>query len=153
MPQLNRSIQRLFRLWPLALLLGLSLFPFGWLGERWPRFGIWLGETFRGAWGHGIAHFGIFFVIGLTLLWTFPRLRSHLGLFLLVGLALGVAQEGIQLVYKQRPLVWDELRDLVVDQLGMVAAYGGARLLSRGDRPRIAPDQTPASPSDPATRA
>lgn len=157
MARMNRSTRQILRLLPLALLLGFSLFPFGWLGERWPRFGIWLGQTFSGDWGHGIAHFGIFFVIGLTLLGMFPTLRSRLGIFLLIGLGLGIAQEGIQLIYKQRPLVWDELRDLVVDLIGMLAAYGGARVLNRGDHFRDPQDKdtqthTQVPQSDPVTR-
>ncbi len=134
---LNRSTRHLLRLWPLGILLSLCLFPFGWLGERWPRFGIWLGQTFHGPLGHGIAHFGIFLIIGLLLLGFFPRLRSQFGLFLLLGLGLGIAQEGIQLLYKQRPLVWDELRDLIVDLGGMIAAYG----LFKGGRWILGRDQ------------
>jgi len=157
MARINRFTRQILRLLPLVLLLCLSLFPFGWLGERWPRFGIWLGQTFRGDWGHGIAHFGIFFAIGLTLLWMFPVLRSRLGILLLIGLALGIAQEGVQLIYKQRPLVWDELRDLVVDQIGMLAAYGEFRVLNRSDPFRDPQDKDPQDhtqvpQSDPITR-
>lgn len=123
MPILNRSTQQLLRLWPLGLILCLSLFPFGWLGERWPRFGLWLGSAIQGDLAHGIAHFGIFLMIGLTVLSLFPTLRSRLGLFLILGLGLGIAQEGIQLLYKQRSLVLDEFRDLMVDLAGMTLAY------------------------------
>lgn len=135
---LNRSTQQLLRLWPLGIFLVISLFPFGWLGEQWPWFGLWLGQTLRGPLGHGIAHFSLFLLLGLLLLWFFPRLRSRLGLSLLLGLGLGIAQEGIQLLYKQRPLVWDELRDLVVDLVGMIAAYGlfaGMRSCTKRHKP------------------
>lgn len=123
MPILNRSNRQLLQLWPLGLILCFSLFPFGWLGERWPRFGLWLGSTLGGDLAHGIAHFGLFLMIGLTFLSLFPALRSRLGLFLILGLGLGITQEGIQLLYKQRPLVLDEFRDLMVDLGGMTMAY------------------------------
>jgi hypothetical protein len=124
------------RLWPLLALLALALFPFGWLGEVWPIFGQLLGVGFSTVLAHAIAHSGIFFLIGVALLVIFPKLRQRPWRFLAIILAAGIIQEGIQLAYKQRPIEFDELRDLVTDLIGAIAALTLVRVAARLRRTR-----------------
>jgi glycopeptide antibiotics resistance protein len=107
----------------LALALLLVLFPFGWLGEQWPAFGFWIDWLFATELAHAIGHGCIFFGLGLLLLWLFPWLRTRPPLYLGITLLAAIGQEGIQLSYKQRALVFDDLRDLLVDLLGSILAF------------------------------
>lgn len=118
----------LTRLWPLLGLLILILFPFGWLGEQWPPFGRVLNVVFATTGEHAIGHSILFGLLGLGLLSVFPRLRARLGLYLALLLAAGVGQEMFQLLYKNRPLVFDDFRDLVVDLTAALAAFLAVRL-------------------------
>jgi glycopeptide antibiotics resistance protein len=104
---------------PLAFL---ALFPVGWLGEVYRPFGDALGGL-NSVEAHAIGHIGIFFVLGVALLAALPALRRRPLLFFAIMLLVALGQEGFQLMYKQRPLVFDELRDLVTDVIGMVAAW------------------------------
>ena len=116
------------RFWPLLLLLALVLFPFGWLGEQIPGFGLFLGWLFASAREHAIGHTLLFLLLGLAALFTFPGLARrpwhYLGLMLLVA----IFQEGFQLLYKARPLVFDDFRDLVTDMIGSLLALGLIRV-------------------------
>lgn len=129
MNQIADKALSLRRLWPLLALLALAFFPFGWLGEIWPIFGRLLGMAFSGVMVHAIAHSLIFCLIGLALLAIFPSLRQRPWTFLAIILAAGMVQEAVQLLYKQRPIEFDELRDLITDLIGALAAraiYGAA---------------------------
>ena len=116
------------RFWPLLLLLALVLFPFGWLGEQIPGFGLFLGWLFASAREHAIGHTLLFLLLGLAALFPFPGLARrpwhYLGLMLLVA----IFQEGFQLLYKARPLVFDDFRDLVTDMIGSLLALGLIRV-------------------------
>jgi hypothetical protein len=127
----TRLLSTLKRAWPLLPILVLTLFPFGWLGRACPLFGYWFNRFFHGVWVHAIAHFGIFLSLGLTLLLLFPRLLDRPKRYIGLAIWAGVAQEIIQLAYKQRPLVFDEFWDLWIDLLGLLAAYGLMRLWPR----------------------
>ena len=115
-----------------ALFVGAALFPYGWLADQWPAFGAGFNAVFGSELGHLIGHSGIFFGAGLGLLWVAPTLRARLPLFLALILGLGVAQEGIQLVYKGFAPGRAELFDLCTD----VAAGFLAWLLVRALRSR-----------------
>ncbi len=117
-------MSRLGRAWPLALGLLVIVFPFGWLGEIWPAFGVALGSIFRGLWGHMAGHFLLFFMVGIVLLQSLPWLRTHFRDYLLLALGVGLVQELIQLAYKQRPVLVDDVRDVLVDLIGAGVAFG-----------------------------
>lgn len=119
------------RLWPLLVLLALAFFPFGWLGEVWPIFGWLLGVAFSTVLAHAIVHSLIFCLIGLALLAVFPSLRQRPWSFLAIILAAGMVQEAVQLIYKQRPIEFDELRDLITDLIGALAALTIVRAAAR----------------------
>src|SRR5262245_20035300 len=107
----------------LAAVLGLVLFPLGWLGEVWRPFGQVIDWLFPTAWEHAIGHASLFCLLGLLALAAIPALRRrpwrYLGLLLLAG----VGQEAFQLLYKQRLLVFDDTRDLVTDLAGLLLAF------------------------------
>ncbi len=113
----------LLRVWPLLGLLALILFPFGWLGEQWPPFGRVLNGVFATNGEHAVSHSILFGLLGMVLLSLFPLLRARLGLYLGLLLAAGVGQEAFQLLYKNRPLVFDDFRDLAVDLTAALAVF------------------------------
>jgi hypothetical protein len=121
-------LQRVTRLWPLLVLGGLVLFPFGWLGEVWPPFGRVLDWVFATNREHAAGHSIMFALLGLVLLTVFPFLQARLGLYLGAILAAGVGQETFQLLYKARPLVFDDFRDLAVDLTAALLVFLAVRL-------------------------
>lgn len=118
----------LLRMAPLAALLALILFPFEWLGALWPAFGHLLDHTFATETEHAIGHATLFAILGLLALTLLPALRQrswhYFGLLLLTGLG----QEGFQLLFKRRPPAYDDVRDLLVDLLGLTLAFVLVRL-------------------------
>ncbi|MEN9938273.1 MAG: hypothetical protein RLZZ387_4852 [Chloroflexota bacterium] len=114
--------------WVLPLVF-FTLFPIGWLGEVYRPVGRVLDNHFGSVTAHAVAHALIFFLLGLALLGAFPVLRARPLLFFGVVLLFALGQEGLQLLYKQRPLVYDDFRDLVVDGTGAAAAYALFRAL------------------------
>jgi len=108
---------------PLLGLLALTLFPFGWLSQRWPAFGRWVDQVFSTDGWHAIGHTALFCLLGLTALAVLPHLRArpvrYLGMLLLVG----VGQECFQMLYKGRLLLFDNGRDLLTDLVGLLVAF------------------------------
>jgi hypothetical protein len=121
-------LERVKRLWPLLALGGLVLFPFGWLGEVWPPFGRVLDWGFATKREHAVGHSIMFGLLGLLLLTVFPLLQARLGLYLGAILAAGIGQETFQLLYKNRPLVFDDFRDLAVDLTAALLVFLAVRL-------------------------
>src|SRR5689334_3359637 len=108
-------MQGLGRAWPLLAVLALILFPFGWLGEVWPAFGQVLGVVFATARQHAVGHSILFVLLGLAGLLVWPALQRRPGRYLGLALLAASGQESLQLLYKQRPLVYDDYRDVAVD--------------------------------------
>lgn len=106
----------------LPLLLLLTLFPVGWLTTLSPTFDTVMGWLFGTVEAHAIAHATIFLSLGLALLAIVPALRRHPWRYVALMLVFGVAQEALQLLYKQRPIEFDEFRDLGTDAVGFVVA-------------------------------
>ena len=126
------SIARLIaRFASLFVVLALALFPFGWLGKVWPTFGFALNWVFATAREHAIGHGTIFFLLGVLTLTTFPALRTRFGLYLGTTFLISLGQEMVQLLYKQRPIVFDDGRDLLTDLIGLIAAFGMVWLAQR----------------------
>lgn len=108
---------------PLLVLLALIVFPFEWLGLHWHALGWLITHTFPSDTQHAIGHATLFALLGGMALATFPSLRALPWRYALLTLA-GVAQEAAQLLFKQRPLAFDDGRDLVVDAVGLAIAWG-----------------------------
>lgn len=108
---------------PVALLLGFLWFPFDWLSETWPAFGIPFRQVFRNAHDHFIGHTAFFLVIGLAILAEVPALRRKpLWYFAgLVGAAL--VQEAIQALFRGVMPRWSDGNALKGDALGGTIAY------------------------------
>jgi hypothetical protein len=122
------------RLAPLLILLGVVLFPFEGLAARYPALDDVLGRAFPTDWHHAIGHATLFALLGFTTLLAIPALgrrpARYFGLLVLAGLG----QELFQLAFKQRPPVFDDARDLVVDLFGLGLAFGVVWLLSHRDK-------------------
>lgn len=121
----QKSFVRLLKYFgPIIIILALVLFPFGWLGEQIPAFGLFLGWLFATAREHAIGHSLLFLLLGLALLLSFPTLAKrpwrYAGLMLLVA----IFQECFQLLYKARPIVFDDMRDIATDLIGAALALG-----------------------------
>ena len=111
------------QLMPLLVMLALTLFPFGWLGELWPAFGRGLDLVFSNDGRHAVGHAALFCLLGSAALAVFPCLYArpvrYLGMLLLAG----VGQEFFQMLYKGRLLLFDDGRDLLTDLAGIVVAF------------------------------
>lgn len=119
------------RLLTLALaLVGLAIFPFGWLSSVWPAFAVGFEAAFASEWGHRLGHAGVFAVVGAALLWTAPPLRRRPLIYAAMILSVGLAQEGAQLAYKARPPGGAELFDLATDLAAGLAIRAAAAALT-----------------------
>jgi len=105
------------------LLLGLILFPFGWLGQRWPAFGRVLDQVFSTDGRHAVGHAMLFCLLGLAALLVLPQIRTRPVRYLSMLLLVGVGQELFQMLYKGRLLLFDDGRDLLTDLAGIVVAF------------------------------
>ena len=108
---------------PLLVLLALTLFPFGWLGQIWPAFGQRIDQLFSTDGWHAIGHAALFCLLGLTTLAIRPQLRARPGRYLGMLLLVGVGQEFFQMLYKGRLLLFDDGRDLLTDLAGLLVAF------------------------------
>src|SRR2546423_12520822 len=64
--------------WPVLILLGILWFPFDWLSEVWPAFGIPFRQVFHNAHDHFVGHTIFFFIVGMLILSMIPILRRRL---------------------------------------------------------------------------
>jgi hypothetical protein len=110
------------RFLPFIILIGLVLFPWGWLGQEWPPAGAVIDFLFANAKEHAVGHATIFFLFGTALLLTFHFFQRHIWLFFGVMLAGAVGQELFQAIYKQYIDWFDTPRDIVTDFVGVIAA-------------------------------
>jgi hypothetical protein len=115
----------------------LVFFPFGWLADISSRARSVVWGMFGSERMHWIGHFGIFFLLGLTLLYVFPRLRQSPIWYGLIILISGIGQEFFQLLYKQRDIAFDDFKDLAIDLVGAFVAFGLVWLWQKLRKPKI----------------
>lgn len=108
----------------LIVLLAIALFPFGWLAEVWPLFDRFTGFLFASEAAHAVGHSLIFALIGTALLVAFPALRGRFGLYMLIIGLVGIGQESFQLLYKNRPVVLNDVTDLGTDLVAAGVVWG-----------------------------
>lgn len=110
--------------WPLAVGLAVVMFPFDWLSEAWPAFGVVFDKVFVTARDHAIGHTTLFFLLGMLALLSLARLKLHPLIYqgLLAPIALG--QEALQSIFKQEAPRIGDGRDLFFDLLGWSLALG-----------------------------
>jgi hypothetical protein len=119
----TKRITTMMQLGPLLMLLGLILFPFGWLGERWLAFGRLLDHVFSTDGRHAVGHAALFCLLGSAALLVLPQLRTRRLRYLSMLLLAGVGQELFQMLYKGRLLRFDDGRDLLTDLAGIIVAF------------------------------
>jgi hypothetical protein len=108
--------------WPVFLLLAILWFPFDWLSEVWPAFGVPFRMVFRNAHDHFIGHTVFFLVVGLLMLAYAAPLRRAYWYFPAVVLA-ALAQETIQALARGAAPTFTDFNAFRGDALGGVAAF------------------------------
>ncbi len=122
-------------LWPLLVVLAVTLFPFDSLGKVWPAYAQVFDVVFATALSHEIGHTTIFFLAGLFVLLSVPLLQRRLLPYMGMMLVIGIMQEAVQALFKwQPPGIWSG-RDLFFDLTGSTLAFlllwGARRLRAR----------------------
>ena len=116
---------------PLFVVLALTLFPFGWLGELWPAFGSRIDYVFSTDERHALGHAALFCLLGLATLAGLPRLHARPVHYIALLLLVGVGQEVFQTLYKGRLLLFDDSRDLLTDLVGISVAFALGQIWRR----------------------
>lgn len=110
-----------------AVLLGMVLFPYGWLSNNWWVMR-WIENTFFEAeWSHWLGHMVMYGTLATAVLIVFPQLLKRPYHYFGLIFAIGLAQETLQLLtFKHHFFTTNELFDLIVDLLaaGIVFAIG-----------------------------
>ena len=109
------------------------LFPITGLRERYPAFRLWFDGLFEPEWLHIVSHLILFSGLVVLVVYAFrmPLNRRTVAAVLMVILGVGMVQEGLQLLFKQRPFGWTEVFDFGVDLLGGMLGLGLVWLASR----------------------
>ena len=106
-----------------AALLAILWFPFDWLSEVWPAFGVPFREVFHNAHDHFIGHTIFFFLVGFFVLALIPALRRSPQWYF-PGLAVAaLAQETIQALFRGAAPTFADFNAFKGDALGGVAAF------------------------------
>jgi hypothetical protein len=93
-----------------------------------------LGGVFATAREHGVGHGVLFAVLGAVALAVWPPLRRRPLVYGALIAAAALGQEVPQLLYKRRPFVHDDFRDIAVDLPAGAAVLGAAYLAGRRGR-------------------
>ena len=123
------SFPRLRSLWLMLLPLALLWFPFDWLSEVWPAFGVPFRQVFRNAHDHFIGHTIFFFLVGLLILVLVPLLRRRLHWYLLGLILAALVQETIQALFRGELPAFTDLNAFKGDALGGIGAWAVCFLL------------------------
>ncbi len=117
------AFPRLCYLWLLLLPLAFLWFPFDWLSEVWPTFGVPFRQVFRNAQDHFIGHAVFFFIIGLLVLMVIPLLRRRLHWYALGLILAALIQETIQALFRREIPTFTDFNAFKGDALGGLAAW------------------------------
>jgi hypothetical protein len=117
------SFSRLRYLWLVLLPLALLCFPFDWLSEVWPAFGVPFRQVFRNAHDHFIGHTIFFFLVGLVILVLVPLLRRRLHWYLLGLILAALVQESIQALFRGEMPTFTDFNAFKGDALGGIGAW------------------------------
>src|SRR5262245_23681357 len=108
--------------WPVLALLGLLWFPFDWLSEVWPAFGVPFRLVFRNAHDHFVGHAIFFLIVGLLLLAYIPALRRPYWYFPALVVA-ALAQETIQALARGGIPTFTDANAFTGDAIGGLLAF------------------------------
>jgi hypothetical protein len=119
----RRALAALRYGWPVLLVLGILWFPFDWLSEVWPSFGVPFRMVFHNAHDHFIGHAVFFGIVGGLVLTYVPDLRRMLHWYLvgLVGAAL--VQETVQALFRGQSPTFTDINAFKGDALGGTLAW------------------------------
>jgi len=109
--------------WIVLLLLGILWFPFDWLSEVWPAFGIPFRQVFRNAHDHFIGHTIFFFIIGMLILYIVPALRRRPHWYILGLIMAALVQETIQAFFRGQLPTFTDFNAFKGDALGGISAW------------------------------
>lgn len=107
----------------MAVLVGIVLFPYGWLANNWEFMDRVEEVYFEAEWTHTVGHFVLYSVLGMAVLAIFPKLRTRPLHYFAWIFATGFIQEILQLItFKHHFFTSNEIGDLGVDLVtaGMV---------------------------------
>jgi hypothetical protein len=108
--------------WPVFALLGLLWFPFDWLSEVWPAFGVLFRMVFRNTHDHFVGHTIFFLIVGLLLLAYVPALRRPYWYFPALVVA-ALAQETIQALARGAMPTFTDTNAFTGDAIGGFSAF------------------------------
>jgi len=109
--------------WLILLPLGFLWFPFDWLAQVWPVFGVPFRQVFHDAHDHFVGHSVFFFLIGTIILILVPALIRR-PLWYLVGLILAaLIQETIQAFFRGEIPTFTDFNAFKGDALGGTGAW------------------------------
>lgn len=106
-----------------AALLAILWFPFDWLSEVWPAFGVPFREVFHNAHDHFIGHTIFFFLVGFFVLALIPTLRRSPQWYFPGLVAAALAQETIQALFRGAAPTFTDFNAFKGDALGGAAAF------------------------------
>lgn len=119
----RRQAMALLRVgWPVLALLGILWFPFDWLSEVWPAFGVPFRMIFRDAHDHFVGHAVFFLIVGLLLLAYVPALQRPYWYFPALVLA-ALAQETIQALVRGAAPTFTDFNAFTGDAIGGLSAF------------------------------
>src|SRR4051794_32536075 len=108
--------------WPALLLVSVLWFPFDWLSQAWPAFGIPFRMVFRNAHDHFVGHTVFFLIVGFLLLAYVPPLR-RLYWYLPALVLAALTQETIQALVRGEAPTFTDANAFSGDALGGLAAF------------------------------
>jgi hypothetical protein len=120
----TRGFERMLWLGGLVLaLLAILWFPFDWLANVWPTFGVPFRQVFHNAHDHFIGHTIFFFLVGFFVLAAIPRLRGKPQWYV-TGLVLAaIIQETIQAFFRGQMPTFTDVNAFKGDALGGICAF------------------------------
>ncbi|NJN18366.1 MAG: hypothetical protein HC822_19975 [Oscillochloris sp.] len=99
----------------LFVLISLAVVPYGWIAEHIPAVDRVLDGLFAGEFAHAVGHTLIFFTIGTALLLAWPGLRRAPMRYMLMMFSIALIQEGLQLMFKDRGIILNDITDIATD--------------------------------------
>jgi len=116
----------------LAVLLGIVLFPYGWLANNWWVMR-WIEDAFfETELSHWVGHVVMYGALTTAVLIVFPHLLNQPRRYFGLIFAIGLVQETLQLItFKHHFFTTNELFDLMVDLIAAGIVFVVAKIISR----------------------
>jgi hypothetical protein len=108
---------------PVAAALAFLWFPFDWLSEIWPAFGVAFRILFRDSQGHFIGHTVFFFLIGSFALNRLRILQRKPIVYIVCVISAALIQEAIQAVFRHEFPRFNDFNAFKGDALGSAVAF------------------------------